>query len=376
MRVRPVEGKRDLRRFIFLPNRLYGSLPQWVPPLRVDILGQFSAKRNPFLRHCETALFLLEDERGRIHGRIAAFIDWLACQDWKEEAGLFGYFDCDEAAGREGAFMLLDAARDWLAQRRMKTMRGPWSFVSQEWGSLLNRFDEAPVVMCPWNPASYNEWFEAWGLGKVKDLLAWEIDAAKGYHIPPRFVSLTDKIRARYGITLREVNLRRLREEIDLIQDLSNDTLLGNWGFSTVTPEEVDAMVRDLSLIVNPKGVIFAQDSSGKTIGFAIVIPDANVLFKRIKGRLFPFGWIPLLTKVRKLRRYRMFGLGVIKEYQGKGVDAVLYCAVYENLYSSDAWMEINYVLEDNWPMVNAIDKLQATPSKRYRVYIRDIAGA
>ncbi len=31
--------------------------------------------------------------------------------------------------------------------------------------------------------------------------------------------------------------------------------------------------------------------------------------------------------------------------------------------------MEINYVLEDNWPMVNAIKKLGATPLRRYRVY-------
>ena len=31
--------------------------------------------------------------------------------------------------------------------------------------------------------------------------------------------------------------------------------------------------------------------------------------------------------------------------------------------------MEINYVLEDNWPMINAIKKLGATPLRRYRVY-------
>jgi hypothetical protein len=31
--------------------------------------------------------------------------------------------------------------------------------------------------------------------------------------------------------------------------------------------------------------------------------------------------------------------------------------------------MEINYVLEDNAAMVNAITKLGATPSRRYRVY-------
>ena len=35
--------------------------------------------------------------------------------------------------------------------------------------------------------------------------------------------------------------------------------------------------------------------------------------------------------------------------------------------------MEINYVLENNWPMVNAITKLGARPSRRYRVYSMEI---
>jgi hypothetical protein len=35
--------------------------------------------------------------------------------------------------------------------------------------------------------------------------------------------------------------------------------------------------------------------------------------------------------------------------------------------------MEINYVLEDNAPMNNAIHKLNAKPLRRYRVYEKKI---
>jgi hypothetical protein len=58
-----------------------------------------------------------------------------------------------------------------------------------------------------------------------------------------------------------------------------------------------------------------------------------------------------------------------VPEYQGKAIDSLIYRAMHDTLYSSDLWMEINYVLEDNWPMVNAIKKLGATPLRRYRVY-------
>jgi len=42
---------------------------------------------------------------------------------------------------------------------------------------------------------------------------------------------------------------------------------------------------------------------------------------------------------------------------------------LYESLFSPDLHMEINYVLEDNGPMNNAIVKLGAKPLRRYRIY-------
>lgn len=56
-------------------------------------------------------------------GRIAAFIDHLAVDFWKEKIGLFGYYECipDENASR----MLLDTAAEWLREQGMDSMRGP-----------------------------------------------------------------------------------------------------------------------------------------------------------------------------------------------------------------------------------------------------------
>jgi ribosomal protein S18 acetylase RimI-like enzyme len=64
-----------------------------------------------------------------------------------------------------------------------------------------------------------------------------------------------------------------------------------------------------------------------------------------------------------------MFALGVIPEYHGLGIDSLIYRALYESCYTPDIRVEINYVLEDNYPMNNAIIKLGAKPLRRYRVY-------
>ena len=366
MRIRRVAEKRDQAAFIELPYRLYKNDPTWVPPLRDEQRGQFSPKRNPLHDHCQWQLFLLEHE-SKVIGRIAAFIDNLAVDFWKEPIGLFGYYECipDAICGRA----LLEAARTWLRYRNCTHMRGPWSFVSQEWGLVVEGFEPSPVVMAPYNPPCYEEHLTSFGLKKVKDLLCWSVSAAEGYRVPERILRLTDAVQKRYDVRIRELDMRRYDEEVKIIIELANNTIIDNWGYSPVTEAEVRAMARDMKQIIQPKGVLFAEDRQGRPIGFAITLPDVNTLLKGLDGKLFPFGFLKLLRGIPLLHRYRMFALGVVPEYQGKAVDSLLYRALHERLFTPDMWMEINYVLEDNWPMINAIKKLEAKPLRRYRVY-------
>jgi GNAT superfamily N-acetyltransferase len=370
MNLRPVQSKRDYNSFIELPYRLYKSDPVWVPPLRAEQKAQFDSKRNPLLDHCEWQLFVLEAD-GLTIGRIAAFVDTLALDFWQQPIGLFGYFECVQNAS--AANLLMEAARDWLKQRGIKVMRGPWSFVSQEWGMVIEGFEPSPVVMAPYNPRFYNDFMDSFGFRKAKDLLCWYVSATEGYDIPQRILQLTDTVAKRYGIRVRQIDMSRYEQEVKLVIELANASIIDNWGYSPVTEAEVQATARDLKPVIQQRGVLFAEDEHGRAVGFAIAIPDVNYLLKGLNGSLLPFGWMKLLSGIPRLRRYRMFALGVIPEYQGKAVDSLIYRALYESLYTNDMWMEINYVLEDNYPMINAIKKLGATPLRRYRVYEMEI---
>jgi hypothetical protein len=48
----------------------------------------------------------------------------------------------------------------------MKVMRGPWSFLSQEWGLVVEGFEPESVVMAPYNPPEYAALLEAFGLAQ------------------------------------------------------------------------------------------------------------------------------------------------------------------------------------------------------------------
>lgn len=370
MHITRVETRHDLNLFIDLPYRLYQHDPGWVPPLKDEQRGQFDHLRNPLLDHCDYALFILWEGKTAA-GRVAAFIDRLAVEAWGEPIGLFGYYECPRQA--EASKLLLEAARSWLVDHGMQLMRGPWSFVSQEWGAVVEGYTPAPVVMAPYNPPYYNEQFTTFGLLKAKDLLVYVIDARQGYKIPERILNLTDGVARRYKVHVRQLDMQRFDQEVQTIIDLSNQSLEGNWGYSPVTEAEVRAMAHDLKPIIHPRAVLFAEDNQGKPIGFAIAIPDVNVILKGLSGSLLPFGWMKMLWQLPRLQQYRMFALGVIPEYHGMGIDSLIYRALYESCYSPSVRFEINYVLEDNYPMNNAILKLGAKSLRRYRVYEMEI---
>jgi GNAT superfamily N-acetyltransferase len=366
MEIIPVESRKALRQFIGFPYHYYHDDPLWVPPLRSEQRAQYDPDKNPMLKHCETQLFLLK-ENGKVIGRCSAFIDRLAIEHWGEPIGLFGSFECIK--NDSAAFALLNAARDWLVDKGMKAMRGPWSFASQEWGLEIEGGDRVPVIMAPHNPAWYGETFEQFGLVKAMDLVAYLADMKNGYVLPERYLKFTQRIQDRYGVSVRPVNMDELERDVMTIVNVSNRSICDNWGYYPVTEEEARAMARDLKQIVNPKALLIAEDSQGEPIGFGLSLPDVNTLLNGMNGRLFPFGWLKLLFGLKKIKQYRMWALGVVPEYQGKAIDTLLYKATYDALKDLPVTMEINYVLENNDRMNNALLKMGVKPIRRYRVY-------
>lgn len=370
MEIIPVTDQAGLRKFVELPYQFYKHDPVWIPPLRSEEWKEFDPKSNRMLDHCETALFLAVEGK-RVLGRIAAFTDRLALEAWKEPIGLFGSYECVNDPAVSNA--LLSTARGWLQQKGMKFMRGPWSFATQEWGLVLEGFTPPPVFLAPYNPPYYNDQMTAFGLSKVKDLKVYYADVAEGYQVPERILTLTDRIKEKYGVHTRPINMKNLEEDIIKLVEITNVTLENNWGIYPVTKAEAIQMAHDMKDFVNPEAIIFAEDAEGKPIGFAMSLPDINTLLPGLDGRLFPFGWLKLLTGLKKIRQYRMWALGVLPEYHGKAIDAVLYRATYDALYHLNVRLEINYVLEDNDMMNNALYRLGVKDLRRYRIYQMEI---
>jgi hypothetical protein len=89
-----------------------------------------------------------------------------------------------------------------------------------------------------------------------------------------------------------------------------------------------------------------------------------------MNGRLFPFGVIKFLLNKNKIKGIRVFAMGIIKEFQKKGIEAVfIRNTILEAIGKGYQKADISWVLEDNLPMVQTAVNLGADQYKTYRLY-------
>jgi GNAT superfamily N-acetyltransferase len=370
LRVRAARDRRDLKRFIDLPYRLHARDPLWVPPLRRDLETLLSRAKNPFFEHAQAEYFIAE-RGGVVVGRIAAISNRLHNETHGDRVGFFGFFECiDEQAVADA---LLTTAADWCRALGHDVLRGPASFsVNDECGLLVDGFDTPPTLMMPYNPRYYLPLIERAGFTKAKDLWVYQGGTEERYvPVPERLARATELIRQRQGITLRGLNMKDFEGEVERIKELYNSAWEKNWGFVPMTEHEIDHLAEQFKPVVIPELVPMAE-KDGKLIGFGITLPDLNVVFRKNRsGRLFPM-ILKLLwaLKAKRIRRARILLLGVLPEYQGKGVDAMLYHWIWTKSGERGIyWGEAGWILEDNPAMNAGLEKMTFRVYKTYRLY-------
>jgi GNAT superfamily N-acetyltransferase len=343
--------------------------------LRRDVATLLSRTKNPFFEHAEAEYFLAE-RGGEVVGRIAAIANRLHNETHGDRIGFFGFFESvDDQAVADGLF---SAAADWLRARGFDTMRGPASFsVNDECGLLVHGFDTPPTLMMPHNPRYYASLLERAGFAGAKNLLVYQGGAMDRYiPVPERLARGTELIRQRQGITLRALDMKRFDADVAEIKRIYNEAWQKNWGFVPMTEHEIDHLAEQFKPVVIPDIVPFAE-KDGRVIGFGIVLPDLNeILQTNRSGRLLPV--LPKLLwrlQRRRFKRARILLLGILPEYQGKGVDAMLYHWIWTQCGEKlgITWGEAGWILEDNAAMNAGLEKMTFRVYKTYRLYDRTL---
>lgn len=369
IRVVPVNSKKELGSFIDFPHDLYDGDPNYVPELFIaqrDLLT-----KHPFVKHNPIQCFLAY-HNNKVVGRIAAILNNHYNEFNNANDGFFGFFDCIN--NYEAAAALVAEVVKWLQEKKVSKLIGPVNFSTNEpSGLLIEGFDSPPVIQMTYNYSYYASLLEDAGLKKQIDLIAYNF----GDDYNDRAFHMLDRLEERLnrgGITIRKLNLKDFKNEVNKLRTVYNSAWDKNSGFVPMTDEEFNYAANDLKLIVDPRFCCVAEHN-GKAIGFVLTLPDINQVLINIKrGRLFPTGLMKLLWNKRKINGIRIYALGVLEEFRKRGIEAVLYGNVIKE-YKVRGFhkAEASWILENNDMMNKAIIDINGSPYKTYRLYEKAI---
>ena len=364
--VKKVSTKSELNNFIKFSWKIYKGNKYWVPPLLIEQKVLLDKKKNPFFKAAEAEYFLAY-RNDAIVGRIAAIKNDIHLKYHNDESGQFGFFESID--DQKVANALFDTAKSWMKEKGLKYMKGPANPSSNDiYGMLIEGFDDSPRLLMPYNPEYYIKLCENYGMRKGKDLYAWKLVNERLME-SEKLRRGQELVRKRYDLKISQLDMKNFAKELDKFKYVYNKAWAPNWGFVPMTGEQIDAMAKDMKPLAEPSLVLFGE-IEGKLVGAALVMLDYNFIFKKMNGRLFPFNFIKLFTQKKKIKWARILTLGIIPEYQKKGLDTIFYWEIVNRAAEIGIRLgEASWVLEDNDMMNRGLELMNAQRYKTYRIW-------
>ena len=368
--VTAVDDRRQLRRWVELPDQLYRNVPNFVPQLQREQLTFFDARRNPSFDTAAVRLFLAERD-GQAVGRLCAIVNALETEKLGRKRGRFGWFESVDDPAVANA--LLDAARDWLRGEGCVEMTGPHGFTDLDMeGLLIDGFDELPTISGSYNFPYYADFMEAWGLTKDVDYLEFRAE------IPDR-LPLFEKLRKRYRDIEYDVitcaTRKELKSHLPAIWALLEETFEPLYGVVPLTAAQREFYTDAYFDFLDPDFVILVFNRDGGLVGFMLAMPSLSRAFQRARGRLLPFGFLHILRAFRKPETVDFLLAGAKPSEPSSILVAIGLIAMFDKLRERGVrFIETNHELEGNTTVNQLWTKLKLVSTRRSRIYRLDLS--
>lgn len=366
VRVLDTERRSEVRAWIDLPYHLYSGDPLWVPQMVDEAKMQLDHRRNPFFLHSQ-ADFLVAERDGRTVGRLAVMENTRYNARRNSKAALFTHFETSEDF--EVAQALFDAAFAWMRQRGLDTLVGPKGFLTADGlGLLIEGFHRRPAIGIAYNPPYYHDYLLRLGFGRETDFVSGYLPA--NYEIPERILRIADKVKERYGFRIEHYESKKeLRAIVPKVVEAYNRSFVENWEYVPITPEEAEVIAKRLLDIIVPELVKLVWKGD-ELVGFLVCYPDISAAIQRTGGRLWPLGFISLLREFRRTNWVNVNGAGILAQYRGRGVDAMLFaeiaCTIRQSRYEHAIIVQID---EANAKMQAEMAALGVAFDTRHRIF-------
>jgi len=367
-------NSKQKKEFVNLDYQIYQNDPYWVAPLRMDINDRLNPKKHPFYKIGTIRAYIayLDDKPV---GRIAAIQNHKYNEFHGSKIGFFGFFESID--NQEVAQALFRKVEDYHIQAGYQYIHGPVNpSTNYESGLLIDGYEDAPKIMMSYNPPYYATLMERYGMHLSMRMYAYEFsesDVLKN----EKFLRVKDFALTRSRCSIRLLDKGNIKKEIENVKKIYNKAWENNWGFVPMTDPELELMGSELKLIVDPGLAPMIENEKGEVVAFAMALRDINQITKNFNGNLFPFNFLKLIFNKSSIKWCRVLLLGILPEYRGKGLDAVLYYEIIKNgLKMGIQHAEASWILESNDAMNRGVEVVNGKRYKTYGIYEKQISNA
>ncbi len=368
--LKEVTTHRDLRDFIYLPEKVHKNEPDWLPPLYMDEWELYDKRKNKSFGYAD-GLLLLAYRDGKPAGRIMGLINRRYNEINHENHGRFCFMECYN--DQEVFHALISRIEEWARQNGMSRLVGPLGFSDKDpQGFQIEGFEYPQFITSANNSPYMMTLIENEGYSKKIDLVNYLGDIPKEF--PQVYERVLDKITRSKEFEIIEFQTKKqLKPWIIPILGLMNDTFAEIYGFVPLNDKEKSDFAARYLPILDPK-FIKAVQKDGEPIGFAIGMPDLSKGIKACRGRLLPFGFLKVLRESKRSRKLIMMLGGVRKEHRGKGIDVLMGVKILRDAINSRMeTLDSHLVLEDNLKMRGEYERIGCKVVKKFRIYQKEI---
>jgi len=371
--IREAQSRKDLKKFVRFPFSLYKNNKYWIPPLIKEDIHTLRSDKNPSFEHCE-AVYYLAYKNGKIVGRIAGIINRRFIEIWDKKYARFCWLDFID--DEEVSEALLKKVELWAQSKGMKDLIGPMGFTTFEHqGILIEGFDELPTFLSAYNYDYYLKHIEKLNYKKEVDYVEYEVKTPDS--VPEKAVRLNKIIQKRMKVKLlKSTSMKELLPYAKQVFDVINEAYQPLFGFVPLTTKQVDLIVKKFVSFVRPEYISIVVNENDKVIGFQISAPSLSRAFQKAKGRLFPFGFIPILKAYKNPDCIDIILVGVHPDYQNKGINAIIMTDLTETSIKKNIRIaESNAEMEENVSVQNFWRYYDARQHKRKRIFIKHLSS-
>lgn len=368
--VHPIAASSDqLHQYVQFGIDLYKGNDSYVPPLIMDEVGTLSPDVNPAFDFCDAQSFMAF-RNGEPVGAITAIINKAYNEKTGENLMRFGFVNFID--DKEVVDELFAAVEDWGRNRGMTEIVGPMGFSDMDHeGMLIDGFDELGTMATIYNYPYYPEHMDRMGYKKDVDWVEYRMTVPDA--IPEKYARIADIVAKKYGLSVKKYTSRsKIKKEYgQAIFELVNEAYANLYGFVPLTPRQIEFYIKSYIDVLRLEDVCLVVDSDGKLVALGISMPSLSRALQKSKGKLFPFGWWPLLQAIRgKSDVVDLLLVAVKPEYQSRGVNALIFAdLIPQYIKNGYKFAESNLELEGNESVQKQWEYFERRQHRRRRAY-------